>query len=32
MTGRGKSQLAKEALVEYPHLDTQEPDQESSHE
>ena len=32
MTGRGKSQLAEEALIEYLHLDTQEPDQESNHE
>ena len=32
MTARGKSQLAEEALIEYLHLDTQEPDQESNHE
>jgi hypothetical protein len=32
MTGRGKSQLAEEALSEYLHLGTQEPPLESNHE
>jgi hypothetical protein len=32
MTGRDKSQLAEEALIEYLPLDTQEPDRGSNHE
>jgi hypothetical protein len=32
MTGRGKSQLAEEAFIEYLHLDNQDSDQESNHE